>query len=113
MSILQNVKNKLKTGLRKGTSALLGLLGGTTAAGLVFYCAYQGAILCGGLGTLIPGLGNLAGVIVGAILGAGLAGALLLIAYKVVIVLDKKINGGNSNFELNQNPNTDRKLIEK
>ncbi len=113
MSLWESTKGTVKKGTRIVTGSLLGLMGGTTSTGLVFYCAFKGAVLCSGLGTLIPGLGNIAGFVVGAILGAGFAGALLLLVYKGLIVLDKKAGDGESNFELNQDPNQDRKLIRR
>lgn len=113
MSLWESTKDALKQGTRTVTSSLLGLMGATTSTGLVFYCAFKGAVLCSGLGTLIPGLGNIAGFVIGAILGAGFAGALLLLVYKGLIVLDKKAGGGETNFELNQDPNHDRKLIRR
>ncbi len=113
MSLWESTKDNVKKGTKAVTSSLLGLMGATTSTGLVFYCAFKGAVICSGLGTLIPGLGNIAGFVVGAILGAGFAGALLLLVYKGLIVLDKKVNDGKSNFELNQEPNQNRALIRK
>lgn len=112
MSLWDSTKDVLKKGTKTVTTSLLGLMGATTSTGLVFYCAFKGAVLCSGLGTLIPGFGNIAGFVVGAILGAGFAGALLLLVYKGLIVLDKKAGHGESNFEF-QNPNHDRKLIRR
>ncbi len=114
MSVWQSIKDGIKSGVKKGTTAILGFLGATTAAELVFYCAFKGAILGSGLGSLFPISGNIAGLVIGGLLGAGLAGALLFLAYKGLTGLDKSLGkDSKSNFELNENPNESLEKINK
>lgn len=114
MSFWQTIQDGIKTGVKKGTTALLGLLGATTATELIFYCAFKGAILGSTLGTLFPVIGNLAGFVVGAVLGGGLAGILIFLVYKGLIGIDKSLGKDNkSKFQLNDNPNEDLEYIEQ
>ena len=110
----QTIKEGLKSVIKKATSALLKLLGATTAAELIFFCAFKGAMVCGGLGLLFFGIGNIAGLIVGAVLGAGIAGGLLFLVYKGLIVVDKSLGDGTSQLELiPDNPNENKQFIQE
>lgn len=114
MSLWQDFKDGLHTVAKKGTTTLLGFLGATTAAELIFYCAFKGAILGSGLGSLIPVIGNIGGLVIGAVLGAGLAAILLFVAYKGLIGIDKSLRKDNkSSFQLNDNPNEDLEHIKQ